>query len=94
MQLLPLEWIRNEILLYSTGNSIYSLMMEDNVRKRMYMCMCDWVTLLYGRKLTEHCKPTVMEKRKSIFKKLPGLGGAREEQEQHRASEEPESCSV
>ena len=29
---LPLEWISNKILLYSTGNYIYSLMMEhDNV---------------------------------------------------------------
>ena len=37
-------------------------MMEDNVRKRMYICMCDWVTLLYSRKLTEYCKLTIMEK--------------------------------
>ena len=34
-KLLPLEWISNEILLCSTGNYIWSLMMEhDNVRKR------------------------------------------------------------
>ena len=34
-KLLPLEWISNEILLYSTGNYIQSLMMEhDNVRKK------------------------------------------------------------
>ena len=45
--LLPLEWIRNEILLYSTGNYISSLMMEHgNMRKRLYISMCDWVTLL------------------------------------------------
>ena len=31
--------------------------------------MCDWVTLLYGRKLTEHCKPTIKEKIKIIKKK-------------------------
>ena len=39
-------------------------MMEDNERKRMYVyiCMCDWVPLLYCRKLTEHCKPAIMEK--------------------------------
>ena len=43
--------------------------MEDNVRKRMYICMYDWVPLLYGRKLTEHCKPTVTEKIKIILKK-------------------------
>ena len=31
--------------------------------------MCDWVTLLYSRKLTEHCKPAKMEKIKIIIKK-------------------------
>ena len=38
-KLLPLEWISNEILLCSTGNYTYSLMMEhDNVRKKnVYM---------------------------------------------------------
>ena len=25
--------------------------------------MCDRVTLLYSRKLTEHCKPAMMEKK-------------------------------
>ena len=38
------------------------------MRKRMYICMCDWVTLLYSRKLTEHCKPAIMEKIKIILK--------------------------
>jgi len=28
----------------------------------MYICMYDWVILLYSRKLTEHCKPSIMEK--------------------------------
>ena len=69
-KLLPLERISNEILLYSTGNYICSLMMEqDKVRKRMYTCMCDWDPLLYSRKLTEHCKPAIMEKIKIIIKK-------------------------
>ena len=38
-QLLPLRWISNEILLCSTGNYVWSLMMEhDNVRKKnIYM---------------------------------------------------------
>ena len=31
--------------------------------------MCDWVTLLYSRKLTEHCEPTIKEKIKIIIKK-------------------------
>ena len=43
--------------------------MEDNVRKIMHICKCDWVTLLYRRKLTEHCKPAIMEKIKIIKKK-------------------------
>ena len=49
-------------------------MMEDNVRKRMYICMCDWVTFLCSRKLTEHCKPAIMEKIKIIIKKWDNLG--------------------
>ena len=47
-------------------------MVEEKVlRKRMYVyiCMCDWVTLLSSRKLTEHCKPTIMEKIKIIKRK-------------------------
>ena len=44
-------------------------MMEDHVRRKMYICMRDWVALLYSRKLTEHCKPTIMEKIKIILKK-------------------------
>ena len=28
--------------------------------------MCDWVTMLYSRKLTEDCKPAIMEKIKII----------------------------
>ena len=26
--------------------------------------MCNWVTMLYSSKLTEHCKPAIMEKNK------------------------------
>ena len=33
--------------------------------KGMYPCMCDWVILLYSRKLAEHCKPPIMEKNKN-----------------------------
>jgi len=34
--------------------------------------MCDWVTLLYNRKLTEHCKPAIIEKKiiKKFFNKI------------------------
>ena len=40
-RLLPLEWISNEILLCSTANYVWSLMMEhDNMRKKnIYTCM-------------------------------------------------------
>ena len=27
--------------------------------------MCNWVTMLYSSKLTEHCKPAIMEKNKN-----------------------------
>ena len=45
--------------------------MENNVRKRIYIYIyiCGWVILLYSRKLTEHCKPTIMEKIKITKKK-------------------------
>ena len=32
------------------------------------MDMCNWVTLLYSRKLKEHCKPAITEKIKIIIK--------------------------
>ena len=48
-----LEWISNEAPLYSTGNYVRVLlgqnMLEDNMRKGMYICVYDWVTLLYSR---------------------------------------------
>ena len=31
--------------------------------------MCDWVILLYSRKVAEHCKSPIMEKIKNIKKK-------------------------
>ena len=40
------------------------------MRKRMNIYVCDWVTLLYSRKLKEHCKPTIIEKIKIIKKKV------------------------
>ena len=35
--------------------------------------MCDWVTLLYSRKLTEHSKPAITEKIKIIKIKKKNL---------------------
>ena len=36
--------------------------------------MCNWVTMWYSRKLTEHCKPATMKKNKNhyIFLKKAG----------------------
>ena len=45
-KLLYLEWISNEILLYSTGDFVQSLGIEhdgDDMRKRIYMCMCVYI---------------------------------------------------
>jgi len=36
-------------------------------KKKMYTCMCNWITMLYSRKLTEHCKPAIMEKNKNHY---------------------------
>ena len=45
--------------------------------RRMCMCVYYWVALLYSRKLTEHCKPTIMGKKtiKRKKKKLPRASG-------------------
>ena len=45
------------------------MMEHDNVRKKMYMCIYNWVTLLYSRKVTEHCRAAIMEKIKIIINK-------------------------
>ena len=60
-------WISTEVLLHSTG-LLGQTMTEDNGRKRMYVCTRDWVSLLYYRKLTEHCKPAITGKIKIILK--------------------------
>ena len=39
------------------------------VREKECIYVCDWATLLYSRKLTEHSKPAVMETMKIILKK-------------------------
>ena len=37
--------------------------------KRMHTCMFDWVNLVYSRKVREHCKPAIMEKKSLYIKK-------------------------
>ena len=51
-----------------SGHLWWSMIMWE---KKIYTCMCNWVTLLYSRKLTEHYKPATIEKIKIIiiFKK-------------------------
>ena len=39
------------------------------VTKSVWVTQSVWVTLLYSRKLTEHCKSTTMEKIKIIKKR-------------------------
>ena len=57
------------IALRTLSSHLWWSMMETNVKKRMYTCMCDWVTLLYSSKLIEHSKPAIMEKITIIFLK-------------------------
>ena len=68
-RLLPLEWISSEILLCRlgtmSGHLWWSMIMWE---KRMYTCMCNWVAMLYSRKLTEHCKPAITKKNHYIKK--------------------------
>ena len=60
---LYLEWISNEILLYSIGNYIQSLginMMKDSMRKRMYRYVGLGQYALQ-QKLAEHFKSTILK---------------------------------
>ena len=41
----------------------WSMIMRE---KRIYTCMCNWVTMLCSGKLTEHCKPAIMKKIKIV----------------------------
>ena len=56
------------IALGTISSHLWWSMMGDNVRKRIYMCMCDWIAWLYSRKLAKHCKPAIMENIKIIWK--------------------------
>ena len=41
--------------------------------------MCNWVIMLYSRKLTEHSKPAIMEKNKNHYIKKKKERGLEEE---------------
>ena len=57
------------IVLRTVSSHLCWSLMDDNVKERIYVCMCHWITLLYSRKLTEQSKLAVMEKIKIIKKK-------------------------
>ena len=69
-KLLHLEWIRNEVLLYSTGNYIQSLGIKHDGRSYekkniyiyiyiyIYICMTGHYAV--HQKLTQHCKSTIL----------------------------------
>ena len=62
-QLLHLEWISNEVLLYITGNYIQTPgtdHKEDNMRKRMCVCVCVFNITVVQQKLAQHCKSTIL----------------------------------
>ena len=63
-KLLNSEWISSEVLLYSTGNSIQSLVIDhDGKQHKKKRYIWDWVTL--QQKLAQHCIIYTL-----IFKKL------------------------
>ena len=70
-KLLPLKWISNEILLYSPGtisSHLYQAWWRIMWEKCIHACVTGSLCC-NGRKSTEHCKPAIMEKNKSHFKK-------------------------
>ena len=81
---LHLEWIGNEVLLYSTGNYIQSLGIECDgkyyeKKECIYMYMCMLGHYAVQQKLTEHCKSTMIKKILSHSTML---------------NERPNSCSI
>ena len=67
--LLHSEWISNEVLLYSTGNSIQSPGIEHDGRQykkgKECVCVCVCVCIRLGhfavqQELSQHCKPTIL----------------------------------
>ena len=74
-KLFHLEWISYEVLLYSTGNYIQTLVIDHDGRqyeKKECVCVCvrERKTGHFAvyQKLTEHCKSTIIKKNKSSKK--------------------------
>ena len=65
-KVLHLEWISNEVLLYSSGNHIQSLGIDSDGRKNtkmnVYICMTG--SLCYIAEMAQHCKSTLIKKKR------------------------------
>ena len=49
----------------------------------MYTCMCNWVTMLYSRKMTEQCNPANRKNKNHYIKKYMGRVFLNIEDENH-----------
>ena len=56
----------------TTSDHLRWNIMEDNVRKRMYIYMYEWGHFAVQQNLTEHCKSTIIKKLKSKKRKKFG----------------------
>ena len=56
-----LEWMSNEVLLYSTGNYIQSLGIEYGGRyyEKKNACICMIGSCAVQKKMIQHCKSTI-----------------------------------
>ena len=61
-KLLHLEWITNEVLLYSTGNDEQSLGTDHDVRKYKKKNVYITASTSVQQKLAQHCKSTIILK--------------------------------
>ena len=72
-KLLHLEWISNKVLLYSTGTYTQSLGIEHDGRQYEKKNVDVYVWLGHyavQEKLTQHCKSTLIKKKKKVSRKI------------------------
>ena len=66
-KLVHLEWIKNKVLLYSTGNYIQPPEIDNDEKEYkeeyIYVCMYNWVTAIQ-QKLAQNSKTTVLQLKK------------------------------
>ena len=66
-KLLYIEWIKNKVLLYSTGNYIHYPVVNHNGKeceKNMCMHVCIYIYMNHfaeQQKLTQHCKSSIIQ---------------------------------